>query len=295
MKKLYSIIRLIRPEQWVKNAFVLLPLFFSGNLFHAEKLYSSIIAFFSFCFIASSIYCLNDIIDAPRDRRHEKKRMRPIASRALSSTEGYIMMGITYVIGLLITLLLPTPQRWLLIAVLIGYHTMNTIYCLYLKKVAIVDVFIISLGFVLRIAAGGWASDLHITEWIVLMTFLIALFMALAKRRDDVLLYMDTGVAPRKNTNRYNLEFLDQMIAITATMTMVCYIMYCVSDQVIERFQTRYVYFTAVFVLAGLARYLQNVMVYKESSNPTKILLHDRFIQLCILGWIITFAIIIYR
>jgi len=293
--EIMNIIRLIRPEQWVKNVFVFIPLFFSGMLFDTSRLWCCIVAFMSFCFVASSIYCLNDIIDAPRDKVHPEKCKRPIASGEVSVTSAYILMAVLYLMGVVSAFLLPDRSAsFKLLAVVMFYHGMNMVYCTLLKKIAIVDVFVISVGFVLRIFAGGVAAHLFITEWIVLMTFLLALFMALAKRRDDVILYMDTGVAPRKNTSRYNLEFIDQLLTLTATMTMVCYIMYCVSDQVIERFHTHFVYITAVFVLAGISRYLQLVMVYKQSSNPTKILLHDRFLQLCIVAWVIAFAIIIY-
>jgi 4-hydroxybenzoate polyprenyltransferase len=172
---------------------------------------------------------------------------------------------------------------------------MNVAYCLRLKRYAIVDVLIISIGFVLRIIVGGQAAEVWLSEWIVIMTFLLALFLAFTKRRDDVILYQETGVSQRKHIDRYNLEFLNQVITVISTITIVAYIMYALSPEVIERFQNRYIYFTAIFVLAGIIRYLQVTIVDSKSGNPTKILYKDRFLQCCIAGWIISFLIIIYE
>ena len=126
------------------------------------------------------------------------------------------------------------------------------------------------------------------------MTFLLALFMAFAKRRDDVVIYKKTGVKSRKKIDRYNLDFMNQILTVIATVTIVCYIMYSVSEEVIKRLGSTYIYVTAIFVLGGILRYLQLTMVDAKSGSPTKILMKDLFIQLCIACWIITFIIIIY-
>lgn len=160
--------------------------------------------------------------------------------------------------------------------------------------ITIIDVFIIAFGFVLRIFVGGVAVGIHLSHWIILMTFLLALFLAFAKRRDDVVIYQETGVSARKNVNRYNLEFMNQTIGIIASITMVCYIMYTVSEEVVERMHTQYLYATSVFVLAGIVRYLQITIVDVKSGSPTKVLMKDRFVQLCIIGWILTFILILY-
>ena len=171
---------------------------------------------------------------------------------------------------------------------------MNIAYCIKLKQIAIVDVFIIAVGFVLRILVGGFATGIYLSHWIVLMTFLLALFLAFAKRRDDVVMYEDSGVKMRKNVNRYNLAFMNQLIAVVACLTMVCYIMYTVSPEVIERFHSSYIYVTSIFVLAGIIRYLQLTIVDVKSGSPTKVLLKDHFVLACIVGWIVTFVIILY-
>jgi 4-hydroxybenzoate polyprenyltransferase len=171
---------------------------------------------------------------------------------------------------------------------------MNLVYCVRLKQIAVVDVFIIAIGFVLRVLIGGFATGIYISHWIVLMTFLLALFLAFAKRRDDVVMFESTGMKARKNVDRYNLDFMNQVIGVIASITMVCYIMYTVSEEVVRRLHCQYVYVTAIFVLAGIIRYLQVTIVDVKSGSPTKVLMKDRFLQLCILGWIATFAVILY-
>jgi 4-hydroxybenzoate polyprenyltransferase len=155
-------------------------------------------------------------------------------------------------------------------------------------------VFIIALGFVLRILMGGVATGIYISHWIILMTFLLALFLAFAKRRDDVAIYETSGVKARKNIDRYNLDFMNQAITVVASVTMVCYIMYTVSEDVVARMGSHYVYVTAIFVLAGIIRYLQVTIVDVKSGSPTRVLMKDRFVQACVAGWLLTFAIILY-
>ena len=178
---------------------------------------------------------------------------------------------------------------------LIGfYYLMNLAYCVKLKQYAIIDVVVISIGFVLRVVAGGTATGIWLSEWIVIITFLLALFLAFAKRRDDVVLFQNTGISSRKNTSRYNLDFMNQVMTVVSTVTVVAYIMYTLSPDVIERFHSRNIYITAVFVLLGIIRYLQVTIVDLKSGSPTEVLLKDRFVQFCLAGWIVSFLIIIY-
>jgi 4-hydroxybenzoate polyprenyltransferase len=185
-------------------------------------------------------------------------------------------------------------ESFKLLGIIISYVILNIGYCIKLKHIAIVDVFIIASGFCLRVAAGGVATDIWISQWIILQTFLLALFLAFAKRRDDVVIYNRDGSKTRKNINRYNLEFLNNAISIVATMTMMCYIIWCVSEEVIARMGTNQLYITAVFALMGVMRYLQITIVDNKSGSPTKILLKDRFIHFCVAGWVATFLVLIY-
>ncbi len=290
------LLQLLRPRQWVKNLFVFLPLFFDRHLFDAEYLLPCILVFFAFCFAASGIYCFNDILDVEADKKHHEKCKRPIASGAVSKQAGYIVMAVCFVISMALLVLTHSinGHNSLLYLVIGGYIVMNIAYSLKLKQLAIIDVFIIATGFVLRVLAGGLATGIFLSHWIVLMTFLLTLFLAFAKRRDDVVTLEESGVAMRQSVNRYNLPFMNLAISIVASITMVCYIMYTVSPRVVERFNSPYVYLTSLFVLAGIIRYLQITVVDVKSGSPTAVMLKDRFIQGCVLCWLVTFALIIY-
>ena len=287
-------LRLIRPQHWIKNFFVLIPLFFGGELFDVTPILSGLVVFFAFSFIASSVYCYNDIVDADDDRHHPLKCKRPVASGAVSVRHAYWLMALMFVLGMATTLMLESQAMWNVMAVLLFYYVLNLAYCSKLKQYAILDVCIVAFGFVLRIIAGGQAADVELSKWIVLMTFLLTLFLSFAKRRDDVLKMNQTGHAPRKNTSRYNLDFINQAITITATVTLVCYVMYTVSPEVEQRIGTRYLYLTTVFVIIGILRYLQLTLVDNKSGDPTKAMLHDRVLQAVVLLWFLAFLLIIY-
>ena len=286
-----ALMRLIRPKQWIKNGFVFVPLFFGGALFHVDALIAGIITFVAYSFAASSIYCFNDIFDVEADRRHPVKCHRPIASGAVGIKQAYALMMMMFILSLLICTLL---DSWETMGIITFYWLLNLCYCTKLKQYAIIDVCIVAFGFVLRLLAGGVATHITLSKWIVLMTFLITLFMSFAKRRDDVLRMEKTGEAPRKNTIRYNLTFINQAITITASVTLVCYIMYTVSPEVIENFHTDYLYLTSVFVLVGLLRYIQIAVVDQQSGDPTKIILRDRITQFIVVAWLLSFLFLIY-
>lgn len=284
---------LIRPQQWIKNGFVLIPMFFGGRLLNVDDAIASVVTFFAFSFVASAIYCFNDIIDVEADRRHPIKCHRPIASGAVSVPTAYALMVILTLLSALLLFFL--PQRAGETAGIVAfYFLLNMAYCLWLKRHAIIDVCTVAFGFVLRILAGGMACEVAVSNWLVLMTFLLALFLSFAKRRDDVLRMNETGEPPRRNTIRYNLTFVNQAITVTGTVTLVCYIMYTVSPEVVSRFHAPYLYLTSIFVLVGLLRYMQLTVVDEVSGDPTKILLRDRFTQAIVVAWIMSFLLIIY-
>lgn len=284
---------LIRPQQWIKNGFVLIPMFFGGRLLNADDVIASVVTFFAFSFAASAIYCFNDIVDVDADRRHPVKCHRPIASGAVSVPTAYALMAVLALLSALLLFFL--PQRAGETAGIVAfYFLLNMAYCLWLKRHAIIDVCTVAFGFVLRILAGGMACDVAVSNWLVLMTFLLALFLSFAKRRDDVLRMNETGEPPRRNTIRYNLTFVNQAITISGTVTLVCYIMYTVSPEVVSRFHAPYLYLTSIFVLVGLLRYMQLTVVDEVSGDPTKILLRDRFTQAIVVAWIMAFLLIIY-
>lgn len=286
-----DIIRIIRPQQWVKNMFVFIPLFFGGSLFDLSDWLASAVAFVEFSLAASAVYCLNDIVDVEADRRHPTKCLRPIAAGKVSVRHATVLAVVLAVLSVASSAVVPGG---LLPWVVVSYLAMNAAYCLSLKDYAIVDVCIVSAGFVLRVVAGGVATDIALSRWIVMMTFLLTLFLSFAKRRDDVLIMNDTGVAPRRNTSRYNLTFINQAITITGSVMLVCYIMYTVSPEVISRFRSPNLYMTSFFVILGLLRYVQLTVVDCRSGDPTRLVLSDRFLQLVVAGWLLAFATIIY-
>lgn len=286
-----NILKILRPHQWVKNTFIFIPLFFGGSLFDMAAWTSSLVAFVAFSFAASAIYSINDIVDVEADKKHPKKCKRPIAAGLVSKRQASLLAIILAIAALALPFLL---NNWMLSVVIALYLAMNLCYCIRLKHYAIIDVCIVAMGFVMRIVAGGVATDIVLSRWIVMMTFLLTLFLSFAKRRDDVLIMNETGLAPRKNTSRYNLTFVNQAITITGGVMLVCYIMYTVSPEVIERFNSPNLYMTSFFVILGLLRYIQLTVVDERSGEPTRLVLSDRLIQLIIAGWIISFAIIIY-
>ena len=288
--KLPTIAKLLRPHQYIKNFFIFLPLFFALKITDTHLLLNATIAFIAFSLTASAIYILNDYFDIEDDRRHPEKKNRPLASGAITKQQALKIMSTLFIAGFSLMAILSLKAA----AILALYAIMNIAYSLHLKHIAILDVAIIAIGFVLRLFIGSAVTDIPLSMWIVIMTFLLALFMALAKRRDDVLIYLDTGKKMRKVIDGYNLQFLDTAMAIMASVVIVSYTIYTTSPEVVERVHSQYLYLTALFVILGIMRYLQITFVLKDSGSPTKIVLRDRFIQLTLIGWIITFAWILY-
>lgn len=280
----------MRPSQYVKNLFIFLPLFFALKITNVPLLIDTIIAFISFSLITSAIYVLNDYCDIEEDRKHPKKKNRPLASGKISQFEAIVIMAILSFVGFIL-MIIYFPES---VVILVLYVILNIVYSFHLKHIAILDVAIVAIGFVLRLFVGSSVTDIKLSMWIVMMTFLLALFMALAKRRDDVLIFLKTGKKMRKVIDGYTLQFLDILMAIMASIVIVAYIIYTTSSEVVERFHSQYLYLTAFFVILGIMRYLQVTFVYLDSGSPTKIVLKDRFMQLTIVAWIVSFFWILY-
>ncbi len=288
--KISALIKLMRPHQYIKNFFIFLPLFFAMKITDTSLLLNAVIAFIAFSLTASAIYTLNDYHDIEEDRQHPKKKDRPLASGDISKSQAIVIMAVLGIAGFSLMALLSVKA----VGIMAAYVIMNIAYSFYLKHVAILDVVIIAIGFVLRLFIGSAVTDIPLSMWIVVMTFLLALFMALAKRRDDVLIYLNTGKKMRKVIDGYNLQFLDTAMAIMASAVIVSYTIYTTSSEVVARVHSEYLYLTSLFVILGIMRYLQVAFVLKDSGSPTKIVLKDRFIQLTLIGWVLTFAWILY-
>jgi 4-hydroxybenzoate polyprenyltransferase len=284
-----SLLRLARPRQWVKNAFVAAPLFFTPEAINAANLLRVALAVAIFCLMASAIYAFNDWCDREADRQHPKKRSRPIASGEVSPAAG-----LAFTVALLLAAAALTsafmPLGFAIYAVL--YAISSIAYSLWLKHIAVLDVIIVAIGFVLRVDAGSAAIGVPASVWIVICTFLLALFMALAKRRDD--LAKDLGDTHRPALAGYNLPFVDSALSIVLAALLVSYLIYTTNEGIIRKYGTDQLFLTAPFVVAGVLRYLQVALVEERSGSPTDLALTDRFLVLAVIGWIATFGILIY-
>ena len=283
-------IELLRPHQFVKNLFVFLPVFFAREATNADKLLDTALAFVAFCCAAGAVYVFNDWRDCEDDKLHPLKKLRPLASGEVKSGPALALMAAMLGIALALSLL-TVPD---LLPVLAAYLVFNLAYSMGVKQIAIVDVMIVALGFVLRLLGGALAADVNLSKWIIIVTFLGALFIALAKRRDDQVIYSQTGAKTRKSVDGYNVEFLNISMVIMAAVLIVAYIMYTVSDRAVLVSGSENTYITAFFVLLGIMRYLQITLVKQASGAPSRIVLRDRFLQLTVLGWLLTFTWILY-
>jgi decaprenyl-phosphate phosphoribosyltransferase len=282
---------LLRIPQWVKNLFLFLPLFFAGQFTNAAKLTETFFAFILFSILASSVYIINDIRDVKQDRLHPVKKRRPLALGKIGADKAFLLslvlaglsLGLSgFIIG----------TNFLL--VLLTYFFLNLGYSAGLKKISLLDVTMVSFGFVLRIMAGGMAANVPVSEWIIVMTFLLALFIGLAKRRDDVVLFNTSGTSHRKASEGYNMDFLHAAMGIVAAVSIVAYLLYTLSEEVQVRFDTEYLYMTGLFVILGFLRYLQISLVEQKSGSPTQLFWTDRPLQIILVAWILSLFLIIY-
>lgn len=283
-------LKAMRYNQWIKNLFVFIPAFFAGTLLQTENIGTLLLAFFAFCFGASSIYLVNDLADIEKDKLHPKKKFRPIAAGKISPTAAKIITVFTLIITALLSSLLP-PE---FIAIIAIYVALNFAYSFKLKEIAFLDIIIISLGFYLRILGGAEAVDVPVSSWLILIVFQLSLFLAFGKRRDDYLLYQENGTKMRKSISGYNLVFIDASVGVLVAITIVCYIMYTVSPEVTDRVGHPNLYITSFPVIIGILRYLQLTFVFKRSGSPTELVLKDTFLQIVILIWLLMFFYFLY-
>jgi decaprenyl-phosphate phosphoribosyltransferase len=282
-------LKLIRVEQYIKNAFVFAPLFFDSQFLNIDNLINVILAFLCFCTISSSVYIFNDYFDSNEDKNHPQKRFRPLASGSVSIKNGLMLMVVLMISSLTISYFIYVE----LFLVILSYLVLNFFYSKWLKHIAILDVNIIAVGFILRIVAGSVVSDVVPSIWILLITYLLALFLGISKRRTDVVL-AENGNDVRKNIEGYNLIFIDVILGILASIIIVSYIFYCISPEVQLHYQSKLLYVSIIFVVNGIFRYLKLVFVDQSTYSPTKIVLKDRFIQFTILGWLLLMSYLLY-
>jgi len=282
-------LQLIRPKHWSKNLFMFIPAFFSGHAFDFKLYPPLLLGLVSFCMIASAVYILNDFNDRETDRQHPKKKMRPLASG-----EANVMVSMIFMVALACGAL---GLAWHLstsyFLLLVTYFLVNIAYTLHLKNIPILDIFIVASGFLFRIYSGGILVNIYVSHWLAIMVFLLSLFLALAKRRDDLVIRENNQII-RKSSRNYNLEFINACLSSFSGIITVAYIMYTISPEVTDRLGTNWLFATTAFVVAGLMRYLQITFVEERSGSPTTVLYQDKFILTTLVGWLISFYLIIY-
>jgi 4-hydroxybenzoate polyprenyltransferase len=283
-------VKLTRPHQLIKNGFLFLPLFFGNKLTDAHALGQVCLGFLCFSLAGMTVYVFNDLRDAEDDRLHPVKRNRPIAAGSIGVKEACVMISAFALLSLCGGSLL---LGWLFTSILGAYLVLNITYTLGLKHIAVLDVTCIAVGFVMRVYAGGAAGQVRTSHWIVLMTFLLALFLALAKRRDDLHL-AKSGAKMRKSLDGYNMEMVSAGMNIMAAVTIVSYVMYTVSPEVVAFHSSRHLYLTSFWVVIGIMRYLQITYVQSKSGSPTMILLQDVFLIVVILSWLASIFVMKY-
>jgi len=284
-------VHLLRPKHWIKNLFVFAALIFSLNLFIIEKLNASLQTFFAFCLASSFVYIINDIIDIEQDRKHPKKRNRPIASGKISIKNAITIS----IVCLIISMTLAYFVNLTTLIIITVYIFVNIFYSIKIKNVVILDVMFIALGFILRMIAGATAIEVNFSNWILLTTFCISLFLGFGKRRGEILL---ANNSTQKNTRfvlkQYSMQFLDFMILSSVTLTIISYALYAIDSEVVKRFGTDKLIYTVPLVIYGMFRYLY--VIYRSDSNgdPTEVVLKDKSIISVVLLWTLLVICLIY-
>jgi len=287
---LFNYIHLLRPKHWIKNLFVFAALIFSLNLFNIVKSINSLKSFFAFCLASSFVYIINDIIDIEQDKKHQKKRYRPIASGKIPIKNAITISIICLIISMTLAYFINLNT----LIIITVYIFVNIFYSIKIKNVVILDVMFIALGFILRMIAGATAIEVSFSNWILLTTFCISLFLGFGKRRGEILLENNNTQNTRFVLKLYSIKFLDYIIMSSVTLTIISYALYTIDSEVIKRLGTDKLIYTVPLVIYGIFRYLY--VIYKSDSNedPTEVVLKDKSIISAVLLWILLVIGLIY-
>jgi 4-hydroxybenzoate polyprenyltransferase len=291
MKKpaaLRDIIRLIRVKQWIKNFFVLFPLVFSVGFFNPDLILKSVWAALAFCLASSFGYILNDVIDRERDRRHPLKKLRPVASGAVSVRAAVLTACLLLVLALAGAL----AAGWVAAVAVAAYVVLSLAYSLWFKHVVLVDVMAIALGFALRVLAGALAIGVVLSNWFILATLFLSIFMGLGKRRHD-LMYVPGRAKTRPVLNQYDVKLLDYCIVVAVTCIVITYALYTADPETVERFHTGALVYTVPVVVYGVFRYLFLVFKKENGGDPSEIVLRDKSLVIAVCLWFAAVVVII--
>ena len=287
LNQIKAFFHLIRPHQWVKNLFVAAPLVFTPEAVNQHNMLLALLGFVLFSFTASAVYIMNDYKDREADRNHPKKKGRPLAAGTIHAGFAALACMALAAGSFVVSFAFLSPAwSWLLL----GYFGLNLGYSFGLKHVPLLDVLIVAAGFVLRIIGGSLLIEVEPTALILLATFFLALFIAFAKRRDD----LEKGVEGRKSLDGYNKPFIDAAMLVLATCGVLTYTLWTLDMSVMLRLGTDYLYATVPFVVLGFMRYLQLCFVEERGGNPTKVALTDKVMPVILILWFITFISLVY-
>jgi 4-hydroxybenzoate polyprenyltransferase len=286
-----SLFLALRPAQWTKNLIVFAALIFGQRLLDGEAVARAVVAFLAFCALSGVVYLLNDVVDRDADRQHPIKRLRPIAAGHLSVSLALVSGGVLLTAALAAAVWLGTA----FVVHAVAYLALQVAYSLGLKRQVILDVLSIALGFVVRASAGGAAIGVPVSQWLLICTILLALFLALAKRRHEITLLGEDAARHRAILGEYTPYLVDQMIAVVTASTLMGYAFYTVSSDTVQRFGTPWLGLTLPFPLYGIFRYLYLVHRRSQGGSPTELLLADRPLLLCVALWGATTIALIYH
>ena len=261
----------MRPKQWVKNLLVFAALIFSKNLVHVPSVLKSVAAFAVFCVLSGAVYIINDLMDREGDRSHPRKRNRPIASGKVKPGPAVAWAAVSVAGSLVAAWFID----WRFCAIGAGYFVMQLAYSVRLKHVVVLDVIIVAIGFALRAIAGTFAINVGVSSWLFVVTLLLALFVAVAKRRHELVNLEGGGITHRSVLGKYSQSLLDQMMAVATSATVVAYCLYTIAPETVQKFGSRYLIFTLPFVLYGIYRYLYLVYRKEQGGTPEKVFLTD--------------------
>jgi 4-hydroxybenzoate polyprenyltransferase len=285
-----ALFKSMRPRQWTKNGLVFAALIFSRNLFNLADVLRSLAAFFAFCLASGAIYLVNDLVDRENDQRHPQKRLRPIASGRVRPA----VAGAGAVVALLAAVAGGFWLDWRFGAIIIAYIAMQLAYSFRLKRIVVLDVMIVAAGFALRAVAGTYVVHVLISPWLFVCTILLALFLAVAKRRHELMFLEGGGISHRSVLGKYSETLLDQMIAVATSSTVVAYCLYTLAPETVEKFETHNLILTVPFVLYGVFRYLYLVYRKDLGGAPERVLLTDLPLIIDILLYMASVVAVLY-
>ena len=286
---LVEIFKSLRPQQWIKNLFIFAPLIFSQNVLNRSLLLQTIEAFIAFCLVSSSHYVFNDLKDLEEDKLHPVKSRRPLASGRLKKPPAAAAVVVLGLAGVALALAI----NWYFFMAVLAYFVLQVAYSLWLKHVVILDIFVIAAGFLIRVVAGGLAIQVDISNWLLICTILLSLFLAMGKRRHELVLLDRSAMSHRPILKEYNTYLLDQMIAVVTASTLLAYCLYTISEETVAKFGTTKLIYTIPFVLYGIFRYLYLIHQKAEGGSPEALIIKDKPLLIDTFLWILAAIIIL--